>query len=256
MRSFSILCTRVDLVVSCNRTHRHPTSSTRWRSSTAKNIVNHCHSLCNLILSHRVKKMTLYGNTPFSWRALKNMVQPDRPGKTLFFKGPSETGKEKLVFLQPSGNQIPIPIEREERLYGKTYNDLGTSFYGSGWVCRWERGARPRFPSCLAAVSFPRRRKVFPRQDQSHNLSNFRLVISSAVIADADDAPCESTKSIKSDVHEENFATLLAAFWAFMNSWITIFPTKVVPISHNRIDATDFTFNAFGLLMVSTTKTF
>ena len=63
----------------------------------------------------------------------------------------------------------------------------------------------------VAAVSFPRRRKVFPRQDQSHNLSNFRLVISSAVIVDADDAPRES-KSIKSDAHEENFATLLAAF--------------------------------------------
>jgi hypothetical protein len=56
---------------------------------------------------------------------------PDKPGKALFFKGPSETGKEKLVFLQPSGNQMPIPIEREERLNGKTYNDLGTSFYGS-----------------------------------------------------------------------------------------------------------------------------
>jgi hypothetical protein len=102
-----------------------------WRSSTAKNIVNHFHSLCNLILYHRVKKMTLYGNTPFSWRAPQNMVRQISQGKPCFSRDPVKQGKKNWFSCSHLETKCQSRLKGKRDSMGRRTNDLGTSFYGS-----------------------------------------------------------------------------------------------------------------------------
>ena len=125
-----------------------------WRPSTAKIIVTICHLVCNLIISHRVIStlhFEFYDARPYVYSA------DGRPGKTLFFKGPSKTGKEKRVFLQPPANAHSID-----------------------WVSGV--GGAVRAPHVHMTWNPPDR--FLPRSRQSHNSS--RLTLSSSGISIVD----------------------------------------------------------------------